>query len=472
MKAPRVMIAAGKSGSGKTMITCGILRALQKLGKTPVAFKCGPDYIDPMFHERVVKTSSRNLDPYFTGDEMTRYLFARGAREGDISVFEGVMGYYDGLGGVSTKGSAYDLARMTKTPVILVVDARGMSLSALAWIRGIIEFRRDSHIAGVIFNRMSGMLYQELAPIAEKELGISCIGYVPEIPEGKLQSRHLGLVLPDEVENLSAQVDRLSEILLTSLDFEKLQKIASGAEELSGEEPEELKKVLQSERAEAVRLGKPVLAVAKDEAFCFIYRDNLRLLQELGAAIVSFSPLHDQKIPDQADGILLYGGYPELYAKELSENTIMRNSVKNALLDGAACLAECGGYMYLSESMEDMNGETYEMVGAVPGNVYRTDHLRRFGYIELHANAQEILGSRCGPIRSHEFHYFDSTDCGRAYHAAKPLRKRTWECIHATKNRMMGFPHLYYYACPEFALEFLEACIKSRKVKNGINDLC
>ncbi|MDD7740345.1 MAG: cobyrinate a,c-diamide synthase [Fusicatenibacter sp.] len=463
MKAPRIMIAAGKSGSGKTMITCGILRALQKLGKTPVAFKCGPDYIDPMFHERVVKTSSRNLDPYFTDEEMTRYLFGEGSKEGDLSVFEGVMGYYDGLGGISTKGSAYDLARTTKTPVILVVDARGMSVSALAWIRGIMEYRKDSQIAGVIFNRMSKMLYQELSLLTEQELGIACIGYVPEIPEGHLESRHLGLVLPDEVQNLSGQVDHLAEVLLESLDFEKLLDIAYASEDLTCDEPEDLKEILNSKTAEEIRRAKPVIAVAKDEAFCFIYRDNLNLLSRLGAELIPFSPLHDRKLPENVDGLLLYGGYPELYARELSENKEMRDSVRNALQNGISCLAECGGYMYLSESLEDMHGNSYEMAGAVKGNVYRTEHLRRFGYIELTADKEDVLGSNCGPIRSHEFHYFDSTDCGNSFHAVKPLRKRSWDCIHATKNMIAGFPHLYYYACPKLALEFLKTCVKGRE---------
>ena len=173
MKAPRIMLAAGRSGSGKTMITCGLLRALQQMGKQPAAFKCGPDYIDPMFHEQVIGAPSCNLDPFFTEEETTQYLFCKHAAGHDISVLEGVMGYYDGLGGISTKGSAYDLAGMTKTPVLLVVDAKGMSVSALAFIKGYLQYKEDSRIAGVIFNRMSEMLYREIAPMAEKELGIS-----------------------------------------------------------------------------------------------------------------------------------------------------------------------------------------------------------------------------------------------------------------------------------------------------------
>ena len=222
MKAPRIMLAAGRSGSGKTMITCGLLRALQQMGKQPAAFKCGPDYIDPMFHEQVIGAPSCNLDPFFTEEETTQYLFCKHAAGHDISVLEGVMGYYDGLGGISTKGSAYDLAGMTKTPVLLVVDAKGMSVSALAFIKGYLQYKEDSRIAGVIFNRMSEMLYREIAPMAEKELGISCVGFVPELKECHLESRHLGLVMPDEVENLQEQVNLLAETLQKTLDFEKI----------------------------------------------------------------------------------------------------------------------------------------------------------------------------------------------------------------------------------------------------------
>ena len=463
MKAPRIMLAAGRSGSGKTMITCGLLRALQQMGKQPAAFKCGPDYIDPMFHEQVIGAPSCNLDPFFTEEETTQYLFCKHAAGHDISVLEGVMGYYDGLGGISTKGSAYDLAGMTKTPVLLVVDAKGMSVSALAFIKGYLQYKEDSRIAGVIFNRMSEMLYREIAPMAEKELGIFCVGFVPELKECHLESRHLGLVMPDEVENLQEQVNLLAETLQKTLDFEKILAIAEGAEELSGKMPEVLRKVTESEAAAKVRAAKPILAVAKDEAFCFFYRDNLELLASLGAKIEYFSPLSDAEPPKNTDGFLFCGGYPELHAEELSENQTMRTKIRDNIRQGMPVLAECGGYMYLSESMEDMDGNVYPMVQAVQGNVYRTKKLGRFGYITLTPNTKDTFRNGGNPVRGHEFHYFDSTDCGSAWHAAKPLRKRNWECIHATKRMMAGFPHLYYMASPHLALEFLEQCVSYRK---------
>ena len=272
------MIAAPKSGSGKTMITCGLLRAFLLRGKKVAAFKCGPDYIDPLFHETVVGAPSRNLDPFFTDGPMTRYLFGRHANSADLSVIEGVMGYYDGLGGTSDEASAYDLAQMTDTPVILVMDARGMSLSVLAELQGFLKFRQNSGIRGVIFNRMSKSMYQLLAPMVKETLGIRPLGYVPECPDCRLESRHLGLVLPDEVKDLSGRLDRLAAVLEETADLDGMLELAAEARELSAEMPAKLKQLLDSPQAENIRRTAPVIGVARDEAFQFIYADNLKLL--------------------------------------------------------------------------------------------------------------------------------------------------------------------------------------------------
>lgn len=464
---PRFMLAAPRSGSGKTMITCGILRAFLRRGLHPAAFKCGPDYIDPRFHETVVGAPSRNLDPYFTDEETTRYLFDCHARNADVSVIEGVMGYYDGLGGTSDEASSWDLACRTETPVVLIADARGMSLSVLAELKGFLEYRKNSRICGVIFNRMSEGMYRLLAPEAEKELKIRVFGFVPENPGCRLESRHLGLVLPSEVENLSQQLDSLADILEQTVDLDGLLELAGTAPKLPVSMPERLNHLMKSRQAERIKKQKPLIGVAQDEAFQFIYADNLRLLEELGARLVIFSPLSDHRLPDGIQGLLLYGGYPELYAKKLSENSAMRNEIRQAVHNGMPCMAECGGYMYLSENMEDMEENSWPMAGAVPGNVYRTKKLGRFGYIFLQTEQEGILGSGLGPVRGHEFHYFDSTSCGASFYAQKPGRNRGWECIHGTETMIAGFPHLYYYSCPELALEFLKKCCEF-----GGTDLC
>ena len=447
MSYPRVLLAAGSSGSGKTLITCGILQALCERGMKAASFKCGPDYIDPMFHSRVLGTKSRNLDTFFTDKETTRYLFCKTAAEADISVMEGVMGYYDGLGGVSVQASAYDLARVTDTPTVLIVNCKGMSLSVLAYLKGYLEYRPDSRIRGVIFNQLSPMLYPQISKLAEKELGVRSFGYVPVMKELKLESRHLGLVMPDEIDGLRENLHKLAGVLEETLDLPGMIELARSAPDLTGQPPEY-----------HVCQGSPVIAVARDEAFCFLYEDNLDLLERMGAKLKFFSPLRDQELPADADGLLLYGGYPELHAKELSRNVSMRESIRRAVQGGMPCMAECGGFMYLQQEMEDMDGHTYPVVGAVSGRAYRTQKLGRFGYIMLTPQKEQMLGMDLGEIRGHEFHYFDSTDCGDAFLASKPLRKRSWSCIQGTDTCIAGFPHLYYYSNPGIAECFLKKC--------------
>lgn len=514
MHLPRIMIAAPASGSGKTMITCGLLQALKERGKNPASFKCGPDYIDPMFHSRVIGTPSRNLDTFFTDDQTTRYLFARSAAEAGISVLEGVMGFYDGLGGITPKASSFDLARVTETPVVLVVDAKGMSLSLIPFLKGFVEYQRtaatgiysgrdrektdcasgcsDSRIRGVILNRVTAMTYQLLKPLIEEQTGLTALGYVPVLEACRVESRHLGLVTPDEIADLQQRVATLARELEKTVDMEALLSLADRAldyEELQepavlqtlcdsapeygiSKEPRELQPFvdstsgydklqqsmgLQGECCPADGEGHTIsIAVARDEAFCFYYQDNLDLLEQLGAQLVFFSPLHDRTLPEDCCGLILGGGYPELYAGALSENVQMRELIREAVKKGMPYLAECGGFMYLHETMQDMEGRPYPMVGAVAGESYRTKRLGRFGYITLQTGEQQLLlpGEE---IRGHEFHYFDSTDCGTDYHAVKPVTGRSWDCIHGTKQSAAGYPHLYYWSNPRFAARFVEA---------------
>lgn len=460
MRQPRFLLSAGASGSGKTMITCGILAALRKRGKRVSSFKCGPDYIDPMFHSRVLKAKSRNLDTFFTDWETTRYLFAQGAEGTDISVMEGVMGYYDGLGGISTKASASDLADVTDTPVVLIVNTKGMSLSVAAYIKGFLEYEAHPHIKGVIFNQMSPMLYPRMKKVVEEQLNVRVYGYVPVLKDLTLDSRHLGLVLPEEVEDLEKKFSLLADTLEQTLDLEGLISLAEEAPEIENQCPENIENYLKSQEAQKIREEKPVIAVAKDEAFCFIYEDNLKLLRELGAELVPFSPLHDKKLPEGTKGLLLYGGYPELYAKELEENAPMRQEIQDALNQGMPCLAECGGFMYLHETMEDLKGNAYQGTGNISGRAFYTGKLTRFGYVELSARKEGVLGAGKTPIRAHEFHYFDSTSCGGDFVAKKPGSRRNWNCIHGTGKSLWGFPHLYYHACPQVAEGFLKACLE------------
>ena len=449
MKVPRILLAAGASGSGKTLITCGLLQALVNRGLKTASFKCGPDYIDPMFHSRVIGTKSRNLDTFFTDKEITRYLLCQNAADCEISVMEGVMGFYDGVAGTTTRASAYDLACVTDTPVILIVNSRGMSVSLAAYVKGFMEYRKDSHIEGVIFNQMSPMLYPRMKKLLEDELGVRVLGYVPKAEDCVIESRHLGLVLPDEIPELQANLQRLSEILEKTLDIDGIIQLAEGAPEIEAQEP-----VLDFCVKKDLRIG-----VADDEAFCFFYEDNFRILEKMGAELVRFSPVRDQKLPYGLDGLLLYGGYPELNGRELENNTSMREDIKKALDASMPCMAECGGFMYLHDEMEGMDGNIYHMAGVIPGKAYRTPRLNRFGYVTL-TQKQTVLGSdMLGEIPAHEFHYFDSENCGKAFLAKKPESKREWECIHGTETMLAGFPHLYYYGNPKVPEAFLRACM-------------
>ena len=449
MKVPRILLAAGASGSGKTLITCGLLQALVNRGLKTASFKCGPDYIDPMFHSRVIGTKSRNLDTFFTDKEITRYLLCQNAAGCEISVMEGVMGFYDGVAGTTTRASAYDLACVTDTPVILIVNSRGMSVSLAAYVKGFMEYRKDSHIEGVIFNQMSPMLYPRMKKLLEDELGVRVLGYVPKVEDCVIESRHLGLVLPDEIPELQANLQRLSEILEKTLDIDGIIQVAEGAPEIEAQEP-----ILDFCVKKPLRIG-----VADDEAFCFFYEDNFRILEKMGAELVHFSPVRDQKLPCGLDGLLLYGGYPELNGRELENNTSMREDIKKALDAGMPCMAECGGFMYLHDEMEGMDGNIYHMAGVIPGKAYRTPRLNRFGYVTL-TQKQTVLGAdMLGEIPAHEFHYFDSENCGKAFLAKKPESSRQWECIHGTETMLAGFPHLYYYGNPKVPEAFLRACM-------------
>ena len=476
MKLPRIMLAGVKSGSGKTTITTGLLALLKNRGMNVQAFKCGPDYIDPMFHSNVIGVPSVNLDTFFLNPDGVRAVFSSHAAGSDISVIEGVMGYYDGLGGYTTRASSYELATMTNTPVVLIVDGRGMSTSAAAIIKGFLDYRPDDHIAGVIFNRISPMIYPRLKMLTEQELHIRCLGYVPEDECMRFESRHLGLMMPEEIKDLRGRISRIAESLSETLDVEGILEIAGGAAEIipeTTENAEALERVdfpsqgemRTSFTANNLRVpqdhnGKKIrIALAKDEAFCFIYEDNVNLLRNMGAEIVTFSPVHDTVLPEHVQGLLLYGGYPELYAEQLSANKSMRDSIREALNEGLPCMAECGGFMYLHEYMEGEDGHTWPMVGAITGKAFKTKKLQRFGYKLLQTEGMKIFGSKISfNTVAHEFHYYDSENPGDAVYAEKPAGGMHHQCMHVSDTLLAGFPHLYYYGAPEIAEAFMNKC--------------
>lgn len=455
MRAPRILIGATGSGSGKTTITCALLEILKRQGKKVQAFKCGPDYIDPMFHRTVLGIPSKNLDTFFTGEKMTAELFMESVENADISVMEGVMGLYDGLGGIRKEGSAYDLATVTDTPVILIVDAHGMGRSILPLIAGFLSYDTNHLIRGIILNRTSGAFFETIRPEIERSFPIAVLGYFPNQKDILLESRHLGLKRPEEVEKMAEMLAKTADMLEKTVDIDRLFAIAEGASELSDDNT--LENGSSGDQKVALRETekKPMIAVSRDEAFCFYYEDNLKALQGAGAEIVFFSPLHDNGVPKEADGLLLLGGYPELYAKELSENKPMLADIRKKAKSAMPIVAECGGFMYLHRTMEDMEHRIYEMVGVVPGECFYTGKLVRFGYIELEEKKANFLPKKVN-IKGHEFHYFDSTANGDECVALKPVSGKKYDCIFDEKSCFVGFPHLYYPSAPQFAENFVK----------------
>ena len=479
MKINRFMIAAPKSGSGKTMITCALLQLLKDSGKNVSSYKCGPDYIDPMFHKKVLGVPSKNLDTFFTDEKTTVQLFLDKRADGDFAVLEGVMGLYDGLGGIYEQGSSYHLAKVTQTPIILVVDAKGMGKSVLALIAGFLQYDTHHLIKGVLLNRMSKGYYDIIKPLIEKELSVKVVGYFPEQKDIRLESRHLGLVMPDELADIKEQLDELAGRLKKTIDLDMLLDIAEAADEIgdSGNADIYNEKNIgncdQNKFSQNKEINTVNIAVAMDEAFCFYYEDNLRLLEKCGAKLQYFSPLHDTKLPDNCDALLLGGGYPELYAKELSENLSMRNSIKTAFKTGLPTVAECGGFMYLHTYIhniceEDADAQNYVfgMTGALDSECHFKGKLVRFGYIELAEKHSNFLPTD-EKIRAHEFHYYDSTDNGADCIATKPATGRSYDCVISHDNYWLGFPHLYYPSNPHFAERLVRKAYEYRRNKNG-----
>jgi cobyrinic acid a,c-diamide synthase len=357
------MIAAGGSGAGKTTLTCALLAALMRRGLKPAAFKCGPDYITPMFHRETLGTPSSNLDLFMMDADTTLLLLAENGETSDIAILEGAMGFYDGLGGRTADASAWHLSSLTSTPVLLVEDCRGHSLTLAARIKGIVCFRRN-RIRAVLLNNADEGLFTALKPVIEREAGVKVAGFLPRVHECAIESRHLGLVTAAEIEGLRGRIEALAARLEKTADIDALLSIAASAPPLRT--PKAAKRAVPRSRP------KVRIALARDRAFCFYYEDFLRFLTQLGAELVEFSPLKDAALPPDISGLYIGGGYPELYAAELSANGAMLASVRGGVLGGLPTIAECGGFMYLHRELEWTDGARYPLAGVIDAVCERT----------------------------------------------------------------------------------------------------
>ena len=429
------LLAAPRSGSGKTTMTCALLMALKRRGCAPCAFKSGPDYIDPMFHRAVLGVESRNLDLFFSAPETVRTLYARGAAGHGAAVCEGAMGFYDGLGGVSDRASAWHLADTLGLPVLLVVEPKGQSLTLAAELKGLDSFRTPSHIAGILLNNCTARMHALLAPMLEEETGLPVLGFLPKLPEAVIGSRHLGLYTAAEVENLQQKLALLADAAEEHIDWPRLLALCE-------KEPPAL-----PARAETPP-ARVRIAVAQDEAFCFTYAETLEAFRDAGAEVVFFSPLRDTALPENIGGLYLPGGYPELHARELSENTSLLREIKRKIESGLPTAAECGGFLYLGQSLTDAEGQSWPMAGVLPGEAKDAGRLVRFGYAALSADSDSMLFRAGESFPIHEFHHWDSTANGAALAAKKPVGGAEWRCGSVNEHFYAGFPHLYWAGTP------------------------
>ena len=325
----QLLLAAPSSGSGKTTAACALLSALKARGLEPCAFKCGPDYIDPMFHRAVLGVPSHNLDLFFSTPQTVRRLYTSGAAGHGSAVCEGAMGYYDGLGGVSAAASAWHTADVLDLPVLLVVRPKGASLTLAAQLQGLKAFRTPHHIAGVLLNDCTEMLYKLLAPMLERETGLPVVGFLPPMPDAAIESRHLGLKTAGEIADLQQKIQILTAAAQKNIDWPRLLALFDRPAPM----------------APAVQAAAPTvrIAVAQDEAFCFTYAETLESLQAAGAELCYFSPLRDAALPQHIGGLYLPGGYPELYAAQLAANTAMRCAINTAVQRGLPTVADDSG---------------------------------------------------------------------------------------------------------------------------------
>ena len=452
MQIPRIVIAGERSGIGKSSITIGMLLALRARGVEPQPFKTGPDFLDPMHHSIVLGKPSRNLDTWMFGPRVKR-SFLDGSQGSDISVIEGVMGLYDGADGRSEEGSTAHLAKVLRAPVILVLDASASARSAGAVALGFKNYDPMVNIAGVIFNRVGSA--NHLGMLKDSLRGMECLGGIPRTAGVELESRHLGLVPAAEGFD-QAKYDRIRGMVEEHCDIDRIIEIARSAPEIGP-------KVRPAHRSRRKRPSARI-GVAQDEAFNFYYAGNLEYLMALGAEIVPFSPIRDA-FPD-VDGLYFGGGYPELFARQLEDNSGMRTKVKEAAQDGMPIYAECGGMMYACQGVTDTAGNRRSMCGIFDAEVAMTEKLQAIGYIEVQARTDNMLCLKGWETRGHEFHYskvvsFSETDFAYDMKRGKGIADRKDGFL--AHNTLASYTHLHFASCPDFARRFVDSCSYRRR---------
>lgn len=486
----RLVIAAPHSGSGKTTLTLGIMAALAARGLEVAPFKVGPDFIDPGYHRLATGTHSLNLDCWMCGREFVRDSFARRARRADLAVIEGAMGLFDGIDGVSEAGSTAEVAKLLGAPVILVVDAKSQARSVAALLYGFAGFDPELNLAGVIFNNVAsanhGAILREA--VAARLPGVAVIGCFAKDPELAIPSRHLGLVTAEDNPLSGEYLAKLVAAVERQLDLDALLKIAAGAcaaglpaESGTAGLPAEASAKAGGDGSPpspggrgggdleeacthvggAAAVQRPVrIALASDAAFCFVYQDNLRLLEEQGAELCRFSPLSDDALPEGCAGIYLPGGYPELFAQRLAANVALLAAIRGAVEGGMPVYAECGGFIYLTRGLRAAEGE-YGFAGIFPVWTTMLPRRKALGYREVELLDDAVIGGQGTTARGHEFHYSETEPMPEAVPRLYRVNRKgivLGEEGYRYRNCLASYVHLHFGSSPAIASSFVGHC--------------
>lgn len=467
MDYPRILLAGTHSAAGKTTLTIGLTLALKKRGLDVQPFKAGPDYIDPSYHTLISSRICRNLDTWMLSEDTILELFQRQAQSSDISIIEGVMGLYDGLRD-KENGSSAHLAKMLKSPVILIVDAGSMSRSAAAVVLGYKEFDRDVELKGIILNNIgSPAHYCNAKKSIENHTGLSVLGFLPRDKNLSLPERHLGLIPADEKAPLDSFKKKLLNLVEKNINVDKIINISRKAEEFpcfSG----------LAGRAHCAGCGtnRISIAVAFDQSFNFYYQDNLDILESFGGRLIKFSPLVDNKLPKDIRGLYIGGGFPELFGRELSANAGLRDDIYKRAKEGMPIYAECAGLMYLTEKIINFAKNKFPMVGIFKGTVNMGNRLQALGYVNIEVMNDNILSKKGSKLRGHMFHWSYFEDEVRkenfAYRVipafSKPLRHRESKLRGlgldglVKWNVLASYTHLHFASNTGLAKNFIEKC--------------
>ena len=451
--APRILIAATQSGSGKTTITCGILELLRRRGIKPQAYKVGPDYIDPTYLSIASGAPAHNLDTWLLDEDKMTDIFAKSTDAAGVSVVEGVMGLYDGgHGGISSTAA---IAKKLSLPVILVIDVKSMGESAAAIAMGFHDYDKNVLLKGVIINRVGSENHRQMVCEAMEKIGVPVLGVIHRDSAISIKERHLGLLPAQENENRD-HIKTIADTIENDINLEAIIALAQSASPMT---------IKEKNSPSTQRQVK--IAVAKDEAFSFYYPESLSELERAGAELTFFSPLKDSSLPT-ADGLIFGGGFPEIFAKQLAENIAMKESIKKAACANIPIYAECGGFMYLTESITDFEGKTHEMAGVIPARCSMNDRLRTVGYVEAEALCDTVICPAGTVIKGHEFHFSSSeANSQETWPCAFTFcKKRTGEKYlagYAKDSVLASYLHLHFAGDSTLAENFIKSCAEQAK---------